>query len=50
MDVTVITNPSGTSMILAIFTLVISLSILGIVIYLIFLFIKGLRIYIKKNS
>lgn len=50
MDVSVIANTSGISMILAIFALIISLAILGIGIYLIFLLIKVLRIYIKKNS
>lgn len=46
MDISVTAFPGGMSIIITI----ISLAILGVGIYIVFLLIKTLRIYIKKNS
>lgn len=46
MDISVTARPEGISIIVT----MISLAILGIGIYLVFLLIKALRVYIKKSS
>lgn len=46
MDIAVEVLPSGMSMIVSILSLV----VIGAGVYLIFLVIKALRVYIKKNS
>lgn len=46
MDVEMTLFPSG----IGIITTVISLLLIGVGIYLLFLLVKALRIYIKKNS
>lgn len=46
MDISITALPEGVSII----NTIISLLILGIGIYLLFLLIKALRVYIKKNS
>lgn len=46
MDISVTAFPEGMSIIITI----ISLAILGVGIYIVFLLIKALRVYIKKNS
>lgn len=49
INITLKIFPKSTSMLFAIIPLIIYLFILGVSIYLIFLLIKALRIYIKKN-
>lgn len=49
INITLKIFPKSTSMLFAIIPLIIYLFILGVGIYLIFLLIKALRIYIKKN-
>jgi len=46
MDIAVEALPSGMSMIVSILSLI----VIGVGIYLVFLVIKALRVYIKKNS
>lgn len=46
MDISVRAFPDG----MAIIALIISLAVIGLGIYLLFLMIKALRVYIRKNS
>lgn len=50
MSMSVAIKPTNISIIMAIIGLIISLTIIGVGIYLIVLIIKSLRIYIRKNS
>lgn len=50
MEIAVKVVPKASSMLLAILSSILFFSILGIGIYLIYLLLKALRIYIKKNS